>query len=273
MQFPPTHRQRQTAGRATQASNAKLNNVTRFSYPPNAVIRGQGWVCKSGFIRVGQQCNKGAKTANNNFFGELLEQLQEGKENKKKAVEAAVAVYKQGNFKQALRMFAPLAKKNEPRAQFYMGLMHGKGEGVLKDRRKAAEWFHASAKRNYRFAQFNLANSYRSGLGVTKDYKKSVYWYQRAAKQGHRGALHYLGLAHYLGRGVLKDEQRGLDFIRQSAMKGDRESQYFLGISYCNGKSVILSKRQCAIWIKRAYDRGHPKASKVWEKFELWKHQ
>lgn len=275
---PPNARATANGWECNVGFKRQAQQCNKIYVPPNAVVRGQGWVCRSGFVRTGQQCNVASgqtytKPTTTKTFDDLLDQLKTNKSNRKKAVEAAVEVYKQGKFKQAFKMFHPLAKKKDPRAQFYMGVMHGKGEGVLKDQRKAAEWLFVSAKQNYPFAQFNLGNIYRSGKGVPKDFKKSVYWYQRSAKQGHRAALHYLGLAYYLGRGVLKDEQRGLDLIRQSAIKGDRESQYFLGISYCSGKSVILSKRQCAIWIKRAYDRGHPKASAIWEKHQLWKHQ
>ena len=275
---PPNARATANGWECNTGFKRQAQQCNKIFVPPNAVLRGQGWVCRSGFTRVGQQCNKASgaanKNANNNFFGDLLDKLKEGDKEKKKAVEAAVKVYRQGKFKQAMKMFEPLAKRSSARAQFYMGLMYGRGEGVLKDPKKSAEWMFKSAKRNYSFAQFLVGNFYRTGTGgVAKNDKQAVYWYQKSAKQGHRAALHYLGLANYYGRGVLKDEQRGLDFIRQAGLKGNREAQYFLGVAYCTGEAVILSKRQCAIWIKRAYEAGHPRASRTWEKYRLWEYK
>lgn len=129
----------------------QAQQCNKIFIPPNAVLKGQGWTCKRGYIRVGQQCNKGPKTSNQNYFDELLTQLKTNKQDNQRAVKAAVKVYRQGNFKQAYNMLYPLAKKNEPRAQFYLGIMHAKGEGVLKDYKAAAKWMGASAKRNYPF--------------------------------------------------------------------------------------------------------------------------
>ena len=241
--------------------------------PPNAVLKGQGWICRTGYIRIGQQCNVSKTAPKTNSFGKLLEQLNENKAAKEKQLKTAITLYRKKNFKAALNLFAPLAKQGNARAKFYLGLMYANGQGVLRDDRKAAEWTFAAAKQGYTGAQFNLGTIYRTGKGVAKDPKKSVYWYAKAAGKGHIRATYYVGLSYYLGEGVLKDEQRGLNFMRQSAMKGDADSQYILGLSYCTGTAVIESKKQCAIWIKRAFDGGHPKAASIWEKYQLWNYK
>ena len=242
--------------------------------PPNGVLSGQGWVCRTGYELVGQQCNASKQVVKKApSFDDLLNQIKSGKAEKEQKVKTAVALYQKKNYKAALNMFRPLAKQGHPRAKFYLGVMYSEGRGVLKDERKAAEWTFAAAKQGYSHAQYNLGIIYRTGRGVTKDSKKSYYWYNKAAKQGHVPATHYVGLAHYVGKGVLKDEERGLEAMRFSAGKNYAESQFILGISYCAGRSVIKSKRQCAAWIKRAFDNGHPEAAAFWEKNQLWKHK
>jgi len=242
--------------------------------PPNAVLSGQGWVCRTGYERVGQQCNASKQVVKKApSFDDLLNQIKTGKAEKEQRVKRGVALYQKKNYKAALEIFRPLAKQGHPRAKFYLGVMYGIGAGVLRDDRKAAELTFEAAKKGHAGAQFNLAVKYTKGLGVAKNYKKSFYWYNKAAKQGHVPATHYVGLAHYTGKGVLKDEERGLEVMRYSAGKNYAESQYILGISYCAGRSVIKSQRQCAAWIKRAFDNGHPEAAAFWEKNQLWKHK
>ena len=241
--------------------------------PPNAVLKGQGWVCRTGYIRIGQQCNVSKTAPKTNSFGKLLEQLNENKAAKEKQLNTAIKLYRKKSYKAALNLFEPLAKQGNARAKFYLGLMYANGQGVLRDDRKGAEWTFAAAKQGYAGAQFNLGTIYRTGQGAAKNSKKSFYWYAKAAEKGHIKATYYVGLSYYLGEGVLKDEQKGLNFMRQSAMKGDADSQYILGLSYCTGTAVIESKNQCAIWIKRAFDGGHPKAANIWEKYQLWNYK
>jgi TPR repeat protein len=51
-------------------------------------------------------------------------------------------------------------------------------------------------------AQFTLGNLYERGQGVPQDYFESALWYRRAAEQGHAGAQLYLGIYLAQGNGV-----------------------------------------------------------------------
>jgi len=58
----------------------------------------------------------------------------------------AVIYYKKQQYKKALELFLQLANKNELDAQFNLGVMYFKGEGVLKNYKEAAKWYRKAAE-------------------------------------------------------------------------------------------------------------------------------
>ena len=50
---------------------------------------------------------------------------------------------------------------------------------------ETARRFHLAARRNNIEAQFHLGNLYARGEGVPQDYGVAIHWYGRAAEQGH----------------------------------------------------------------------------------------
>ena len=54
--------------------------------------------------------------------------------------------YKKGDYKTALREFKPLTKQGYARAQYTLGLMYDKGEGVVQDDKTAVKWYTLAAK-------------------------------------------------------------------------------------------------------------------------------
>lgn len=54
-------------------------------------------------------------------------------------------------------------------------------------------------------AQFALGGLYERGQGVPQNYHESARWYRKAAEQGHCGAQLYLGIYLAQGSGVERD--------------------------------------------------------------------
>ena len=54
-------------------------------------------------------------------------------------------------------------------------------------------------------AQFNLGVMYAKGQGVAQDYAQAVSWYRKAADQGNAGAQFNLGFMYAKGQGVAQD--------------------------------------------------------------------
>jgi hypothetical protein len=132
----------------------------------------------------------------------------------------ATKAYFSGDYETAYRIIKPLAEQGLPEAQFNLGLMYEKGQGVpqdyaeaLKWYRKAAEQGNAKAVKSYRKAaeqgnaedQFNLGLMYDKRQGVPQNYAEAVKWYRRAAEQGFAEAQTNLGIMYFTGQGVPKD--------------------------------------------------------------------
>jgi hypothetical protein len=80
----------------------------------------------------------------------------------------------------ALAVWRPLAEAGRPAAQFMLGLMYYRGEGVLPNMQKAARWYRKAADRGDADAQQNLGLMYAMGEGVKKNYVQAYKWFSLA---------------------------------------------------------------------------------------------
>ena len=108
--------------------------------------------------------------------------------------------------------------------------MYRNGEGVVRDPKKAAEWYRKAAEQGYADAQNNLGLLYAGGTGVVKDEAKAAEWYRKAAEQGNAAAQNNLGLLYVDGRGVAKDEAKAVEWYRKAAKQGHEAAQYNLSL-------------------------------------------
>ena len=80
-----------------------------------------------------------------------------------------LAAAQSGDFATALSEWTPLAKQGDADAQFSLGVMYEKGEGVARDNKAAVKWYTLAAEQGLADAQFNLGVMYANGTGVIKD--------------------------------------------------------------------------------------------------------
>ena len=76
------------------------------------------------------------------------------------------------------------AEQGDAEAQFNLGKMYDKGQGVRQDDVQAVQWYRRAAEQGYAKAQYNLGVMYANGEGVRQDYTQAVQWYRKAAEQG-----------------------------------------------------------------------------------------
>lgn len=112
------------------------------------------------------------------------------------------------------------ANQGNASAQFNLGLMYDRGEGVRQDYAKAIEWYTKSANQGDADAQFSLGVIYLKGRGVSPDYPKAAEWYQKAANQGHADAQFSLGLTYHYGMGVRQDNVISKEWFGKSCDNG-----------------------------------------------------
>src|SRR3990172_4004093 len=119
--------------------------------------------------------------------------------------EDATKAYYIGDYETAYRLIKPLAEQGLPEAQFNLGLMYDKGQGVPKNYAEAVKWYRKAAEQGNAKGQYNLGLMYDKRQGVPQNYAEAVKWYRKAAEQGFAEAQYNLGKMYHTGQGVPKD--------------------------------------------------------------------
>ena len=73
-----------------------------------------------------------------------------------------------------------LAYKGDPEAQYQLGMIYLRGQGVDVNQTAAVEWLKSSAEQGHLAAQLALADCYTYGWGVEVDEEKAEYWRQKS---------------------------------------------------------------------------------------------
>jgi TPR repeat protein len=76
------------------------------------------------------------------------------------------------------------AAKGEADAQYNLGVMHYKGQGVKQNYQKAMNCFKLAAEQDNESAQIHLGAMYYRGEGTEQDYAEAMHWYNLAAEKG-----------------------------------------------------------------------------------------
>jgi len=179
------------------------------------------------------------------------------------------------------------AEAGDADAQYEVGIMYLKGQGVEEDRAKATQWLksasgagneQAAAKlrrmddQRDKFAQlqeqagagdaeaqYELGMMYLKGRGVEKDEPRARVWLGKAAKQGDEKAITRLGILHQRGEGGETDYEKAhslFDRVKDDSVL----AQYYLGEMYANGQGVEQDYATAIAWYQKAADGGFNRA-------------
>jgi TPR repeat protein len=98
-----------------------------------------------------------------------------------------VVAYLMGDYEKAYNTMISLAKTDDKDAlaQYYLGVMYMKGQGVEQDYKQAGEWLRKASENRLPQAQYKLANLYTEGKGVPRDYEFAYLWYSAGAAHNH----------------------------------------------------------------------------------------
>jgi len=118
---------------------------------------------------------------------------------------AGIEAYKRGDYAAAWEAWAPLATAGDSEAQYFLGHLYAKGEGVARDYGKALVLFRTSASQGNSYGQFALGYVYEHGQGIESDAGEAARWYRSAAEQGILPAQNNLALMYEQGRGVARN--------------------------------------------------------------------
>ena len=77
------------------------------------------------------------------------------------------------------------AEKGEADAQYNLGVMYDKGEGVLEDDKEAVKWWRKAAEQGEDLAQISLGIMCFNGEGVLEDIATAYAWFNIAQANGN----------------------------------------------------------------------------------------
>jgi len=97
------------------------------------------------------------------------------------SIQEAEFAYDRGDYTQAARLFRPLAEQGIASAQFNLGMMYAKGQGVPQDYQAALTWYRRAAEQGNASAQNNLGLMYERGRGARQDFILAHMWSNIAA--------------------------------------------------------------------------------------------
>ena len=92
------------------------------------------------------------------------------------------AAYEKKDYTTALQEFTPLARQGYASAQYNLGLMHDKGQGLPQNDKEAVKWFRLAADKGHASTQANLGVMYEYGKGVDLSRVVAYAFYSLSAK-------------------------------------------------------------------------------------------
>jgi TPR repeat protein len=162
--------------------------------------------------------------------------------------------------KTAVAEIRALAEQGNAEAEYKLGRMYAKGEGVPQDYVQAVAWFRKAAEQGNAKGQNAMGAMYGSGQGVPQDYVQAIVWLRRAAEQGEMMAQSNLGVMYDTGRGVPQDFAQAAAWYRKAAEQGYAQAQFNLGLMYVNGQSVSQDYAQALVLYRKAAEQGYAPA-------------
>jgi localization factor PodJL len=129
-----------------------------------------------------------------------------------------------------------LAAANEGNdvAETIMGLRNlDAGDSVA-----AFQWLEKAALQGQPVAEYSLGTLYERGQGVTASPTLALKWYLAAANQGNRKAMHNLAVAYAEGSAGPKNTEEAARWFAQAAALGLSDSQFNLAVLYERGDGV-----------------------------------
>jgi TPR repeat protein len=133
--------------------------------------------------------------------------------------EDAVAAYRTADYAAALRIYRSMADQGLAIAQFNVGLMYDKGQGVSKDEVQAMKWYRLAADQGRSDAQYQLGHLYYK----QNNYAEAAKWFHLAADQGRADAQSNLGAMYAEGEGVPQDYLQALMWFTLSAAQHHKD--------------------------------------------------
>jgi TPR repeat protein/exonuclease VII small subunit len=148
-----------------------------------------------------------------------------------------------------------LAEAGDPNAELLIGQQYLDGRGTTNDA-AAFAWLSRAAARNQPIAQYELGVMYENGRGLHADPAEAFRWFESAALKGNRRSMHSLATAYTEGRGTAKNMFEAARWYGRAAQLGSVNDQFNLGVLFERGMGVTQSLPDAYKWYAIAAAQG-----------------
>ena len=158
----------------------------------------------------------------------------------------------------ALSVISSRAAQGDSDAEFYLGLVYARGQGIDRDFRLAREWMQRSESQGNSNAAYFLGKIYLRGYGLENPIpSEAAKLFEKAADSGDIRAMYELALLFMNGNGVARDLSKTYNLLLDSANGGHLEAQFVLGQLYKTGAGTDRDPSQAVRWLSAAAMHGH----------------
>jgi localization factor PodJL len=142
-----------------------------------------------------------------------------------------------------------LANAGNPIALTILGIraLDGSG-GTTVNLPDAVKFLTQAADKGQAVAQYRLGTLYERGQGVAADPAKAMHLYELAADQGNRKAMHNLAVAYASGPAAKRNMTLAARWFAKAAVLGLADSQFNLAVLYERGEGVPQSLSDAYKW-------------------------
>jgi len=179
---------------------------------------------------------------------------------KESPLTAAVKVYQEGRFEEAMKMFITLANQGDAQAMYNLGIMYMSGQGTPKNDKTAFDWYSKAAHSGHPDAINNVASFYWEGIGVEKNQQKALEYFKSAAEKGSAPAKDFMARyeAASKGSGTTLNDALNLyqsgqfpqarQLLEKLAGSFDLQAMFYLGVMYAMGDGVEKNAKTAFNW-------------------------
>lgn len=129
-----------------------------------------------------------------------------------------------GNFAEALKCFQTAYDMGHSGAMYNLGYMYENGEGVVRDTRKAFDWYLKAANYGDVEAMSMVADRYLLGNGVSENRSEAFKWHKKAAGYGNLNSMVSIAILYATDSQEDNSEAIAIDWMRKAIIEADRQN-------------------------------------------------
>jgi len=158
------------------------------------------------------------------------------------------------NLPDAVKYLSQAADKGQAVAQYRLGTLYERGQGVVADAAKASHWYELSAAQGNRKAMHNLAVFYAS----KKDMANAGRWFAKAASLGLSDSEFNLAVLYERGDGMPQSLVDAFKWYSIAAAAGDIESKARVGVlqTQLNDADKATANKAIEAFHPQPFDHG-----------------